>query len=197
MAARTIYLVRHGQHEPKNSETDELGPGLTPVGVKQAKLTAQRFTSVPVHAIHASKLRRAAETAAIIGEQFPDLPIHKTSKLVERVPALPPEVARAHGCSPEHVAEQTRLAEKAFQKRFTSSHGGDKHEIVVCHGNLIRYFVCRVLQVRPEAWVNMDIYNCGVTEVLVRSNGTMLLVSHGDIGHLPYHMRTTSWLFER
>ena len=197
MSARTIYLVRHGQHEPKNDQHDEMGAGLTPVGVKQAKLTAERFRRLPIHAIYCSRLRRAVETAKFIAQEFPDIPLQKSRKLMECIPTLPSDLAEAHNYSRDFLDEQTARAETAYKRRFKSSHGGDKHEILVCHGNLIRYFVCRVLQVRPEAWVNMDIYNCGITEVLIRSNGNMLLVSHGDVGHLPHHLRTTSWLFER
>ena len=192
MATRTIYLIRHGHHDLQNNTGDELGGGLTPTGVKQAELTAQRFRWFPINAIYTSSLRRAAETAEIIVREFPDIPLQKSKRLWERIVHVSPKLAESLNTNPEKMAEQTRLVEKVFEKRFKCAHGHDKHEIIVSHGNLIRYFVCRVMQVRPEAWINMDMCNCGVSEVLIRPDGSMLLVSHSDVGHLPPHLRTYS-----
>jgi serine/threonine-protein phosphatase PGAM5 len=37
-----------------------------------------------------------------------------------------------------------------------------KHEfeIVVCHGNVIRFFMMRALQLPPEAWLRLCTFNC-------------------------------------
>ena len=43
--------------------------------------------------------------------------------------------------------------EAAFRKYFhraESSQKEDSYEIIVCHANVIRYFVCRALQFPPE-----------------------------------------------
>jgi hypothetical protein len=37
----------------------------------------------------------------------------------------------------------------------------------------------------------MDMSNCGISAVLIGSNGRMVLVSHNDVGHLPYHLITS------
>jgi broad specificity phosphatase PhoE len=95
------------------------------------------------------------------------------------------------GCSTEYLAQSKKQAEKAFARYFQRARGKDKHEIVVGHGNLIRYFICRVLQVQPEGWGNMDLCNCGVSEVLIRPDGRMILVSHNDVCHLPVHLVTS------
>ncbi len=62
--------------------------------------------------------------------------------------------------------------------------------IMVCHQNVIRYFACRALQLPPEAWQRFGGNNCGVTEIIVRSDGHVSLDKFADIGHLPLHMHT-------
>jgi len=63
-------------------------------------------------------------------------------------------------------------------------------EIVVCHGNVIRYFVARALQLPPQVWLRMATYNCGITHLMIRPNGRCSLVSFGDTGHLPLDKTT-------
>jgi serine/threonine-protein phosphatase PGAM5 len=194
MATRTIYLVRHGLHESGSSRNDELGGSLTPVGVEQAKLTAQRLRSLPISAIHCSTLRRAAETAEIIAREFPDIPLNRSQGLWECYPCIPPIPVYIESFAQvpaEEIGQGREHAEKAFDRYFKCARGKDKHEILVSHGNLIRYFVCRVLQNQPEAWGSMDMCNCGISKVLIKSDGWMILVSHNDVGHLPKHLITS------
>ena len=58
------------------------------------------------------------------------------------------------------------------------------------HGNLLRYLVCRALDLPPERWTNFEINNCGITEILIEHDGRMQLVSHNDTGHLPSYLKT-------
>jgi serine/threonine-protein phosphatase PGAM5 len=192
MATRTIYLIRHGQYDSKNSHNDKLAGGLTPIGVEQVKLTAQRLRSLPISAIHCSSLQRAVETAEIIAREFPDVPLYRSQLLWECVPCIPRNFTELFADIPLETIEQDRQqAERAFDRYFKRARGKDKHEIVVCHGQIIRYFVCRVLQLQPEAWVDMDMSNCGISEVLIETDGRMVLVSHNDVGHLPQHLITS------
>jgi serine/threonine-protein phosphatase PGAM5 len=184
MATRYLALVRHGQYERKGGRPTE---HLTPLGVKQAQLTAQRLRSLPITAIHYSSLPRAVETAEIIAQAFPDVPFHKTRLLWECFPCLPSNLSEfAPKIPAEKLAEYRAQAESAFDRYFKRARGKDKYEILVCHGNIIRYFVCRVLQVPPEAWLNMDSDKCGISEVKIGSDGRMWLLSYNDIGHLPH-----------
>jgi len=190
MATRTLYLVRHGYYDLTSPH--KLGGSLTSIGVEQAQLTAQRFSSLPITAIHCSTLPRAAETADIIAQELTDTPLHRSRGLQERVPCIPPAWTEYFkGYSPKIIARDKKQAEKAFEKYFKRAQGKDKHEILVGHGNLIRYFICRVLQVQPEGWGNMDMCNCGVSEVLIRPDGQMVLVSHNDVSHLPHRLVTS------
>jgi serine/threonine-protein phosphatase PGAM5 len=55
---------------------------------------------------------------------------------------------------------------------------------VVAAGNVIRFFVCRALQLPPSAWLRFATYNCGITHIIIRPNGNCSLYGFGDTGHL-------------
>jgi serine/threonine-protein phosphatase PGAM5 len=65
-------------------------------------------------------------------------------------------------------------------------------EIIVCHANVIRYFLCRALQLPPEAWLRFCPFNCSLTYLTIRPTGTVSCRLLGDIGHLPYSASTFS-----
>lgn len=107
----------------------------------------------------------------------------------------------------EDLAKNGARIEKAFQKYFyrktsdikksgiTSDKTlGNKHEfeIIVCHGNVIRYFFCRALQLPPEAWLRMSTFNCSLTYLMIKPNGRVSCRMLGDIGHLGYSHSTFS-----
>jgi len=67
-----------------------------------------------------------------------------------------------------------------------------EYEIIVCHANVIRYFVCRALQIPQEAWLRFCIFNCSLTYLTIRPTGTVSCRMLGDIGHLDYEHTTFS-----
>jgi len=185
----SFYLVRHGQYDPA-SETDWRGGGLTDLGWQQAQRTATRLAGLPICHIYFSTLRRAAQTAATIGQSFPGIKMRPSRLLWEAVP--PFAQADAHHFarnSPAELAESARRAELAWQRFFVggAQHSGDT--VIVAHGNIIRYFACRALGVDPTLWLRVETHNCGLT-ILSYENGIWRLVSLNDTGHLPEGMKT-------
>ena len=65
-------------------------------------------------------------------------------------------------------------------------------EIIVCHANVIRYFMCRSLQIPPEAWLRMCTFNCSLNYLTIRPTGSVSVRMLGDIGHLGYEHSTFS-----
>jgi serine/threonine-protein phosphatase PGAM5 len=206
MATRTIYLVRHGEYqldEIKKLDRDLTREqhyrlhmkegGLTSIGKRQAECTAQRLSTLPISVIHCSSLRRASETAEVIAKEFRGIPTRKSRLLWECVPDVPEAFAQHEHfkyISIEDVNQWREQADDAFERYFESARGKGKQEIIVSHANLIRYLVCRVLQVQTGAWFNMSIDNCGISEIRIEANDRMRLVSYNDVGHLPRHLRT-------
>jgi serine/threonine-protein phosphatase PGAM5 len=218
MGNRILYLVRHGQTNRTNRTFDSLGNGLTDLGREQAELTAQRLSTLPIDIIHHSPLRRAAETASFIAATCPEAPVRPARLLQECIPylpaafiewyttssdeevwekrqMLPPELKPwldmwTAGTEWSRIEQGMQQARRSFEKYFIPVHRSDRHEIVVCHGNILRYFVCRALSVSEAAWIQTDVHNCGISEILVESSGRTMLVSHNDTGHLSYALRT-------
>mmetsp|Transcript_23465 Transcript_23465/g.34783 ORF Transcript_23465/g.34783 Transcript_23465/m.34783 type:complete len:398 (+) Transcript_23465:89-1282(+) len=71
-------------------------------------------------------------------------------------------------------------------------HPQHEFEIIVCHANVIRYFMCRALQLPPEAWLRMCTFNCSLNYVTIRPTGSVSVRMLGDIGHLGYNHSTFS-----
>jgi serine/threonine-protein phosphatase PGAM5 len=81
--------------------------------------------------------------------------------------------------------------EKAFEEYFIPSPDeNDRHDLIVCHGNVIRYFVTKVLNVDSMSWLQMSITNCSLTIVRINPDGRMKLDTFSDYGHIPENMRT-------
>jgi len=103
--------------------------------------------------------------------------------------------AKEQEASPAGEAPQAKLSSEPAapsQSGASVAPSEPEHvfEIIVCHCNVIRYFVMRGLQLPPEAWLRLGGYNTGITEVLVRPTGSVSLVRFGDTGHLPVDKTT-------
>ena len=60
---------------------------------------------------------------------------------------------------------------------------GSYSTVLVCHGNVIRYFVCRALQLDPECWLRMAVNNGSYTVLDIFSDGRVSLRALGVDGH--------------
>jgi broad specificity phosphatase PhoE len=205
MGTRTIFLVRHGDYQlakivkldrsltlEQHYELHREEGGLTSKGIEQAKLTAKRLALDPIDTIHCSSLRRSLETAEIIAHEFPGMVAQESNLLWECVPSIPSGFAEHEQfkyISGTDVDQWGIQADKAFERYFKTTPGTDKYEIIVSHANLIRYLVCRVLHVQTDAWFNMCIDNCGISEIRVEPEHRMRLASYNDVGHLPHRLR--------
>ena len=163
-----------------------------------------------IKAIYVSNMTRAKETAQIIAEQL-GMEVEMPDPLLDEAlpsPMIPirPDIPKAK----EEIDANHDRIEQAFQKyvyRSTTSseESGeastgdgseeeiDEFEIIVCHGNVIRYIFCRALQLPPEAWLRFSTLNCSLTYLVVRPNtGYVSARMLGDIGHLHYNESTFS-----
>lgn len=182
---RTLYLIRHGLYDQDDPRDADVGKALVPLGREQAALAGARLAALPVKfaALHTSTMTRARETAEIIGAALQMTP----QPSVDLRECTPPTrrgdiMARLRAGEGDSCAVQI---ERAFARYFTPSPQADTSEILVCHGNVIRYCVVLALDVDPLAWLGMNIGNCSLTVIQVNPDGSMRLVSYGDVGHIP------------
>jgi serine/threonine-protein phosphatase PGAM5 len=189
---RTIYLVRHGQYDQSDERDEFAGKGLVPLGVAQSRLLAARLRSMPVAftSLTSSTMTRARQTAQEIGREFPGLEMKQDQAICECTPPTWRKDVMMEGSAAEKE-ECVKNIERFFKERFVPSpDAGDRHDIVVCHGNVIRYIVAKVLRVDTMCWLQMSISNCSLTIVRINPDGTMKLDAFGDYGHIPENMRT-------
>ncbi|MCA9962392.1 MAG: histidine phosphatase family protein [Chloroflexota bacterium] len=191
MSIRTVYLLRHAQ-EDRDNRADVWGGPLTRTGVAQAQAAATFLQNVPFTVIYASTLRRARHTAKYIAQYHPGVPLMGTNLLWECIPSVPHLSSdTANLISPEHVQQDRERIALAYERYFSPPENGtERHDLIVCHGNLIRYFVCRILHAPLEMWVNLEMCNCGLTRVEIRPNGRRVLIAHNESCYLPESLIT-------
>jgi serine/threonine-protein phosphatase PGAM5 len=192
MARRFLYLVRHAQYAKDDTLAGDPDGNLTEIGREQAALAAARLAGLPVATLHHSDLRRATETAAILALRLPSAPLRTSPLLRECITSIPPGFEPFFaGVAPDVVARGGPQADEAFATYFAPlpDDADDRHEVIVCHGNLIRALVCRVLGAPRDAWIHTDIQLCGISEVTIGGPHRIVLERHNDVGHLPEQLR--------
>jgi serine/threonine-protein phosphatase PGAM5 len=189
---RTLFLIRHGEYSPQNDKLPDSVNVLTPLGIAQARLVSARLKSMNINfnSLVSSTMTRAKQTAEIINKDFPELKLEESDLIRECTPHSWRKDVMA-GVDTTEREECVQNFEKAFNKYFVpSSDDKDRNDIIVCHGNVIRYYVTKVLKVDTRAWLQMSISNCSLTIIRVFPNGTMKLDAFSDYGHIPENMRT-------
>ncbi|XP_008295799.1 serine/threonine-protein phosphatase PGAM5, mitochondrial isoform X3 [Stegastes partitus] len=188
-ATRNILLIRHSQYNLSgNSDKERI---LTPLGREQAELTGQRLAALGLKydvLIHSS-MARATETANIISKHLPGrVELVSCDLLREGAPIEPvPPVTHWKPDAVQYHEDGARI-EAAFRRyihRADPKQKEDSYEIIVCHANVIRYFVCRALQFPPEGWLRMGLNNGSITWLTIRPSGRVALRTLGDAGFMP------------
>jgi len=198
--SRHVFMIRHGHYFSK--ERSDQQKRLTRLGREQLVLTGRRLREVGFEydAIVSSTMTRAKESASIIVDQLRDCPPQEESsdysslsisvdQLLEEGAPLPPEPPMDfwQPNAAQFRADGPRI-ERAFQKYFAKPEEAqekDSHEIIVCHANVIRYCVCRALQVPPQAWLRMWLNHGSITWLTIRPEGRIVLRALGASGYMP------------
>ena len=190
---RFLYLIRHGEASPHD------GP-LSNVGQEQARLTGQRLRDVPLTAIWHGPLPRAAQTAAIIAEGFPHVPVTASELAGDYIPSdpelaeLPPAYARFVASYPLAERAQGAALAAAAIERFTEPGGDDDtHELLVTHNFLIGCLVSHVLDAPSWRWLGLNQMNCALTVLACETSMPPRMISFNDAGHLPPALRWTGF----
>ena len=179
MGTRTVVLLRHGQYEAEGIGS------LTALGRAQARAAARYLLGcVPVDVIWASTLVRARETAEIVSAELA-LPVKHTRTLREGMYSK----IEGYEVPPSERREDRARANSVYEKFFRTSRV-DKTDLVVCHGNLIRYLVCKALHAPTGRWIRMTTHHCSLTRIVVRDSGAVRVVSYNETAHLPRRLVT-------
>jgi len=183
---RILYLVRHGQLDLRAFAENQFAAGLTRIGREQARFTAKRLRSLDVSAIYCSTLGRAKETAAIISTEFPKIVLRPSNLLWELPNVGPVDDPRWQ----EAFAKGKQRGERAFIKYVRPTRYRQRTEILISHGNLIRYFACRALGIAPESWSSLGTSHCGITQLRTAPQNAVRIICYNETGHLPDRLRS-------
>uniref|UniRef100_A0A7S0HTS7 Serine/threonine-protein phosphatase PGAM5, mitochondrial n=1 Tax=Hanusia phi TaxID=3032 RepID=A0A7S0HTS7_9CRYP len=194
-AIRYIILVRHGQY--KDKETKDSNAVLTLKGRQQARILAQKIldTWKPTSLI-VSDMTRAQQTMEILLEKLPkDIPLTTMKELREGRPCQPIPPSSSGLFQKSVVEADGARIDKAFNRIFYRAPVEQEHhsyEVVVCHANVIRYFVCKALQIPTEAWLRISLPHCSLTVIAIHPSGSVSLRTLGNTHYLPPTLITTS-----
>jgi serine/threonine-protein phosphatase PGAM5 len=184
---RFLYLVRHGQAVSH-------GP-LSEAGREQARLTGKRLRAVPLTGICHGPLPRAAQTAAIIAEGFPGVPVSESELAGDYFPSdpdpadLPPRYASfVRRYSEAERADGARLASAAIEW-FTRPDDG--HLLLVTHNFLIGRLVSHALAAPSWRWLGLNQMNAGLSVIAYDPELPPRLINFNDAAHLPPELRWT------
>ncbi|XP_044260111.1 serine/threonine-protein phosphatase Pgam5, mitochondrial-like isoform X1 [Tribolium madens] len=187
-SVRHLILIRHGQYNV-NGQFDE-DRTLTKLGKIQAEYTGKRLKELglPYTKIIKSTMSRAQETGSIISTSLPDVPVKHCDLLREGAPIPPePPIGSWKQEMYKFFVDGARI-EAAFRRYFhraAPQQKEDSYTVLVCHANVIRYFVCRALQLPAEAWLRMSLNHASITWITITPSGRVVLRCLGDSGHMP------------
>lgn len=181
------------------------------------------FDPCTIRSIRVSALTRARETAEIIASHLDNVavaepnPSFNEGRPCHTIPGGPASHKIIKVTDDNHRRIEGAFRELFFRADEPAEDATEQHEfeIVVCHANVIRYWMCRyvdqcgcsfvvlsayslccfessALQLPPEAWLRYCPFNCSLTYITIRSTGSVSCRMLGDIGHLPYSMVRTS-----
>uniref|UniRef100_A0A1I8HF65 Serine/threonine-protein phosphatase PGAM5, mitochondrial n=1 Tax=Macrostomum lignano TaxID=282301 RepID=A0A1I8HF65_9PLAT len=147
---RSIILVRHGRFHHSDRLLDDLGR-------RQAEQLGNRL----------AQLHRRYGISRIISSSAPRAR-QECHLLTEVGWPCPPEPPGAHFVPEFYYHDRAARAEAAFRRHIhraddDAGESTNELEVFVCHRNIIRYMVCRALQLPPEAWLRFSVDHCSIT----------------------------------
>jgi broad specificity phosphatase PhoE len=191
MTSGELYLLRHAEADGD----DDADPGLSSRGLTQARLVGSRLAGTRAAALLHSPRRRAAETAAIVAESLPDIPVSASDLLDDRTPV--PSSMRRNEYPQRYLPrlDQTPQAERDVDGTALSRAVDDlareavraaEHGplILVTHAFVIGWFVRAALDAPTWRWLGLHPTNTSLTVVRYSAGGTSSLVTFNDDAHL-------------
>ena len=180
LEGRVLHFVRHGQYESGESGSG----GLTRLGERQAERVANYFDGLAIAAIRSSDSLRAAQTADIVAAALGIGSVSRHRMLREVLPTRVPSLRIPRA---KREADCARI--ESVVARFFGPARQTRHEIIVCHGNLIRSLVLRLTAGRVNGFERLRIHHAGISCFVVTPRHTQI-VGYDSTAHLPAALRT-------
>lgn len=193
-----LILIRHGHYvnatKPGATDREKV---LSELGKQQAELTGlylQDFfcqgTREETIEVQSSDLTRASETAETIAQKISGGRFQTDSLFREGWPGQP-----FPGGNSKHSEEDDGRMQLACD--FLFHHQVDDpdwiYRVIVCHANIIRYFICQALGISAKGvWGLFEINHCSITRIDLYEDRSRKIVAVNETGHLPETLKTSS-----
>ena len=197
-----LLLVRHGETAWNATGwfQGQMDIGLNVATERQAVAVAERLASEEIHAIYASDLRRAYDTAVMIAARHP-VAVQADPRLREinfgawqgltyaHMQEQDPEglaawnADRANRCPPggESLSDvASRLTSLLDEVRLRNV---DQTVVLVSHGGTVRLVLCLLLGHPLSAYWQFEVDNTAIAEVELQDRGPVL-IRWNDVHHL-------------
>jgi len=204
-----IYFIRHGESKlnaERKHQDSEIE--LSDLGIKQANLIAERTARIQIDKIFSSPMKRARQTAEIIGSKC-KLPIEFNDLLVEI--KRPTEIELKSVDDPKVIEIKNKILDNwdnqnyrhsdeetffEFKKRGNQvlqliKQLNNQNVLFITHGNLIRMIICLMVlgdELNPRTFNKFLKYlalsNTGIT-VCKYEKEQWKLITWNDTNHFP------------
>lgn len=203
MDGTTLILLRHGETEwnlEGRWQGQAVNTELTERGREQARIVARRLAAYPIQAIYSSDLKRAWETAQIVGrvlglEPIPEPGLRESdigawtgltwaeiaARWPEQVAAMLAGQDVRRGGGESYREMRRRLA--SVVERVVTRHAGQT-VLLVSHGAALRMLITHALGADLAQMHRIAIGGNTAISVLQVQHGMLRLVSYNDTAHL-------------
>ena len=151
-----LFLIRHGHTEVKNGKAK-----LSKEGIFQSIELSKKLRKIKFDKIYSSDLDRAKET---VKEYSKDFILDKRLREVYRVLVGGP---KKEGTSLNRESEDKKRADDFFNQIFEN----EGNFAIFCHGNIIRYFLNKILKSKENLWESLILDNCSVSIIEKNEKG--------------------------
>lgn len=197
---KDIFLVRHGRQCSTRCNVDV---SLDHIGRRQAALAAERLCRYGVEKLYTSGLKRAVETAGIIGEKIGHPPV-----VIEEFHEIDFGLLTGREDTEvrtEYADFQKERAEQTSDLRYPGGENGadvvarvmpqieqicrapEQRVVVVTHGGVIRALCAHLLQtdLKHKLKFAIDLENTSITQICYdETTGRFFLERFNDFAHL-------------
>jgi serine/threonine-protein phosphatase PGAM5 len=150
-----LFLIRHGLAEMKNGEMR-----LSKRGISQSKKLSIKLRKIRINRTYTSNSTRSKETVKEYTNKFIE---DERLKEVYRVIIGGP---KKEGTSQHRATKDKKRADEFFDEVLKK----DGNMAIFCHGNIIKYFLNKILKSKENLWEKMTIDNCSVSIIEKKEN---------------------------
>jgi len=164
-----IILVRHGE-----ADSNIEGVPLTKKGLAEAKSVAKELSKYSFEKIYSSNLIRAKQTCEEFTKEYIE------DERIREIYRVLIGGAVKEGTSKDREILDKKRADESFNELLKE----DENALIFCHGNLIRYYINKVLKSKENLWKVMTINNCSISILEFKEN-ILEIRNINLINHLP------------